>query len=117
MNEYTAGVIIAGITLAGVIFNGLVALRTHRNAKSINDAVNHRHQRKRDDGSAPPKLYDLAIENHQKIERTERKVDSLVEWRESYRDSPLNTGAGVDEFMQKFAALEAEVKQNRCKHD
>jgi hypothetical protein len=92
MNEFVSGVIIAVLTLCGVLFNGLISLMTHRNSKQINDAVNHRHQRADENGKAPLKLYDLAIENHQKIDRTEQKVDGLVEWKESYCDSPLNTG-------------------------
>jgi hypothetical protein len=115
MNEVMAGVIIAVLTLFGVIFNGLISLMTHKNSKEINDAVNHRHQRADETGKAPPKLYDLAIENHQKIDRTEQKVDSLVEWKESYCDSPLNTGQGVDEFLKQFAELQLKVEQGNCK--
>jgi hypothetical protein len=115
MNEFVAGVIIAVLTLCGVVFNGLISLMTHRNSKQINDAVNHRHQRADENGKAPLKLYDLAIENHQKIERTEQKLDGLVEWKESYCDSPLNTGKGVDEFLKQFAELQLKVEQSTCK--
>jgi hypothetical protein len=112
MNEVVAGVIIAVLTLCGVLFNGMISLLTHRNSKEINDAVNHRHRRTDQNGKTPPKLYDLAIQNHQKIERTEKKVDGLVEWKESYCDSPLNTGKGVDEFLEQFAELQSKVEQS-----
>jgi hypothetical protein len=100
--EVIGGIIVAVLTLLGVIVNSFFGFLTHRNAKSINDAVNHRHRRTDTVGKTPPKLYDLAIENHLKLGSVENQVNELVEWRHSYDESPLNTGAGVKRFLEEF---------------
>lgn len=63
--------------------------KVQRNVEEINDAVNHRHKRG-DDCNVPPKLYDLAWENHQKI-------DGLVNWKVKTDDRLSNIEDAVKE--------------------
>jgi hypothetical protein len=76
-----------------------------KQVNQVNDAVNHRHKRKTSNGETPPKLYDLAIENHQKIVENHQRIDGLsedlgelVEWKRSYDGGPMDNGVKVIEF-------------------
>ena len=53
-----------------------------------------RHERADQNGNVPPKLYDLAIENH-------AIAKDLQAWKDSYKDGPLDTGAKVIEFVEE----------------
>lgn len=89
---------VAICTLAGVLVTSVASIacaaishRSHRSVKEINDAVNHRHEKK---GPDAPKLYDLIWENHE-------KSNELIEWKRGYDDGPLGTGGQVDRFVEK----------------
>lgn len=64
-------IVVATIGFLGVFVGAWFGYLGQRHARQINDAVNHRHTR----GGEAPKLYDLAWENHQKL-------DSLAEWKQ-----------------------------------
>lgn len=72
---------VAGVSALGAYY----AFLAKRHASEVSDAVNHRHQ------TGTPRLYDLALENH-------AKVDELVEWKRGYDGGPLDSGDKVDEF-------------------
>lgn len=93
-----------------------IALRAKKAAEEANDAVNHRHKKVAAKGVevsevAPPlKLYDLAWENHQ-------KVDELIQWKRGYDGGPLDSGTKVEEFVEKtnsrLQAVESNIKHIR----
>ena len=103
-----------------VLFTGLVSIivsviagyfawRAARDSRQVNDAVNHRHE-KRGDGAL--KLYDLSWENHQKI-------DELVEWKRGYEGAGLlDTGKKVVEYTDhintRLDTLEELTKAAKC---
>jgi gas vesicle protein len=81
----TSEVMVAVITLVGVVFTGVVgvitallAARAKREASEANYAVN-RVKSKKDGDPEARTLYDLTWENHQKI-------DGLTGWREEHLD-------------------------------
>ena len=84
-------IIVSLIGLAGISVNAVFSYLSSARAKEINDAVNHRHEKR---GADAPKLYDLAWENH-------RKVDELVEWKRTYQGGPLDDGNKVVEFVDR----------------
>lgn len=95
-------VVIAAITstlgLIGVVFTAIISMMNGAASKKlkkimneINDAVNHRHDKK---GPDAPKLYDLIWENHE-------KADELIQWKRSYDGGPLDNGIKVMEFFEE----------------
>jgi hypothetical protein len=93
-------IVVAAITstlgLVGVIItavfsyaNSITAKDSRRIIEEINDAVNHRHDKK---GPDAPKLYDLIWENH-------KKSDELIQWKRSYDDGPMEDGTKATVFF------------------
>lgn len=105
---------VAVLALFGVLITAGVSLltailqhRTKKDVAEINDAVNHRHE-KRGDGAL--KLYDLVWENHQ-------KADELIDWKRSYEGGPMDNGAKVVEFVETITErIEKLENGEQCNH-
>lgn len=76
-----SSVVVAVITLVGVLITAGVSIITaslqviaKRHLEDVNDAVNHRHQK---GGPAAPKLYDLALDNRERMDRIEGRADRI----------------------------------------
>ena len=102
----TAGVIIAVITMGGVVFTSVVACltalfqwRAKASLNEVNDAVNHRHEKH---GASSLKLYDLVWENHQ-------RSNELIEWKRTYDDGPFCEGQKVNDFVGEIAMFRQEA--------
>ena len=97
-------IIVSLIGLAGVSVTAVFSYLSSSRAKEINDAVNHRHEKR---GADAPKLYDLAWENH-------RKVDELIEWKRTYQGGPLDDGNKVVDFVEsterRLSKLEGAIE-------
>lgn len=105
----SAEILVAAITsflgLCGVIITSVFGYLIHKNQNQfkgdfnqskeeisqINDAVNHRHDKK---GQDAPKLYDMMWENH-------LKADELIQWKRGYDGGPLDDGTKVQEFFDE----------------
>jgi hypothetical protein len=94
------------IALVGVAVSAWVAVTSKRVLNEVNDAVNHRHE-KRGDGA--PKMYDLLWETHE-------KTDELIEWKRTYDGGPLSTGLKVVNFVSavndRLERLEDIIQNN-----
>jgi hypothetical protein len=86
--DFSTETIVALITLAGVIFSGIVSMLAMLHARGSNKAVN---------GVGPnePRMYDLAFSTH-------KKVLGLEQWREQYTGGSLDSGQKVETFMKEF---------------
>ena len=84
-------IIVSIVGFFGVVVTALLSYLTHRHTREINDAVNHRHEKR---GADAPKLYDMMWENHQ-------KADELIQWKRSYDGGPLDHGCKVVEFVEE----------------
>lgn len=96
-------IIISIIGFFGIVVSAMFSYLTHRHAREINDAVNHKHDKA---GPGAAKLYDLMWENHQ-------KADELIQWKRSYDGGPLDHGAKVVEFVEtttdRLKAIETDL--------
>ena len=70
-----ASIVVAFFTLLGVIVSAVASVaaayiskKARMAADEINDAVNHRHLKTKEDGSIPPKLYDMVIQSYEKFD-------------------------------------------------
>ncbi len=104
LSEQTAAAVVALLTFLTVIYNGYRQSQTARKTDEINDAVNNRHLRKDYKGNVPPKLYDLAIDNHMKI-------TELAEWKDGYANSPLANPDDIIGFCYRLDEIEKSQKQ------
>jgi hypothetical protein len=110
----TTGVIIAVITMGGVVFTSVVACLTalfqwkaKQSLSEVNDAVNHRHEKH---GASSLKLYDLVWENHE-------RTNELIEWKRSYDDGPLDDGNKVNDFVGTIDKFREEASEHFNKLD
>ena len=108
-------IIVAMITLVGVVITAFYAVSSHKHAREINEAVNRRHTRANSNGEVPPHMFDLVIDTHDQVLKMEPKVEGIFEWKESYKDSPLNTGEGVEKFINEFDELKGYVEGLNCR--
>ena len=92
----TENIIISALTIVPASIGAIAAVMSARHSKQANDAVNHRHI------TGTPRLYDLALENHQ-------KVDELVGWKRGYDESPWNNGSGVEEWLKEHDDTHAAI--------
>lgn len=91
--------------LAGI--GAFFAYLARRHGANINDAVNHRHLKKNGEGDTePPKLYDLAWENHQ-------KTDALVQWKNDHEKVHVK----LDQCIEKLTALEEQCLSSKEEKD
>ena len=97
-------VIVSLIGLIGVITTSIFGYLTHKHAREINDAVNHRHEKR---GEGAPKMYDLVWENHQ-------KADELLDWKRSYEGGPLDHGAKVKDFVDGVHERLEKIEDKLC---
>lgn len=95
------------VTSVGWCFRILLLIRT--DAKDINDAVNHRHRHAGEDGSLPPRLFDLVIENHDIAKEIRPKVDDLHEWKKGYDGSGLSNAERVNELISRVDHVEGQL--------
>ena len=65
--------------------------------QDVNDAVNHRHRYANGEDAPPPKLYDLAIRNHDQLR-------VLTGWMKGYEDSTLPNADAVNTFTTEVHA-------------
>ena len=84
------GVTIAGI---GLVFTSVFSFLSHRQSRQVNDAVNNVHK------SGGKRIYDLALENHQKVNEVKKHSEELIKWKRSYDDSPWKSGEHVKEWL------------------
>lgn len=110
MGEPEVQIVLAVITLAGVVITSVVGSisafytsRMRKDVDSVNDAVNHRHLKT--GSSDAPKLYDLAWENHV-------KVSELIEWKRTYDGGPFDSGTKVEEYVKQNNEAIKEIKED-----
>ena len=92
------------VTALAAAISAIVAYIGKRHAKegarlgrTIEDAVNHRHERTDTNGVAPPRLFDIALENRETLQ-------DIQSWKNSYSDPEggeglLDTGEKVANFV------------------
>ena len=90
------------INVVASVVGGIFAYLAAHRSRQVNDAVNHRHEKR---GEGAMKLYDLAWENH-------KATDELISWKRSYEGGPLDKGDKVREFCQQ---TEERLKQIETK--
>ena len=88
-NELIVLIVMGVVALIGMAVSAWVAVTSRRVLNEVNDAVNHRHEKR---GGAAPKMYDLLWETHE-------KSNELIEWKRTYDEGPLSTGTKVVEFV------------------
>jgi len=94
-------VIVAALTLATVVFNAINQKKIKKQVTETNDAVNHRHDKEPINGEAPPKLYDLVIDNH-------LKITELTEWKDGFK---LKDSGDVDDLFNRIETIEENQKE------
>lgn len=94
-------VIVAALTLATVVFNAINQKKIKRQVTETNDAVNHRHDKEPINGEAPPKLYDLVIDNH-------LKITEITEWKNGFK---LKDSGDVDDLFNRIETIEENQKE------
>ena len=117
MNPREEAILAIALTAIAIIPGTLAAIFLwlgHRQAKSVNDAVNHRHPGK-------PRLYDeilnageLARENRLDVKDLKADVKNLVDWRESYRESPWKDGEGVKSWLKEYEERTTHCNREDC---
>jgi hypothetical protein len=95
-------IVISLITLVGVIITAAMGYYTHRHARDVNDAVNHRHARTDENGNTPPKLYDLAINNSLKLDDHTKRLEELQIWKRGYKGSAFPDADAVNGFVDSI---------------
>ena len=86
----------------------------------INDAVNHRHLKDKDEnGNMPPKLYDAVLHLHRRSDQIDQKADELLEWKRTYDGGDLDSGEKVARFVESVTALKEHVDKltKNCEGD
>ena len=115
---YSVGLAIAALASAYSAWHSKKASRT---GETINDAVNHRHEKA---GPHAPKLYDAVIALHETAEHLHKKTDTidakadrLVKWQEGYLGGPLDHGDKVVAFVESVDDLKTQVQklEHHCK--
>ncbi len=88
-------IILGVISFCGIMISSIFSFLSHRNAKQANNAVN---------GVGPdkPRIYDIATSNYIKIKKIEERQRELIEWKDSYKDSPWSTGEGVRKWLEMY---------------
>ena len=110
-----SNIIVAIVMVTGVVFTAITSCliaywqsKSRKDISEVNDSVNHRHER----GANALKLYDLAFENHQKI-------DQIVEWQNDFRDSPFQSGDQIMRFVEgadtRVSAVESRLAVQEAK--
>ena len=107
MQQILTEIVIAGV--AGVF--GLIlwllkmVIDVRRDSRSINDAVNHRHQRVDENGIMPPKLFDIALDNHDRLKDVEVTVNDIGAWKNGYANSKLPNTEAVNKLVERVEVL------------
>ena len=91
------------VTSVGWGFRILFLIRT--DAKEINDAVNHRHRH----GEDTPRLFDIALDNHDRIRDIQPRVTELHEWKKGYDGSGLSNAERVNELINRVEHVEGQI--------
>jgi len=105
---------LAVIGAIGGIAASYFAYKSKQQATLANRAVN---------GNQPgsTRLYDLAVENHQKLHECQGKLGEISHWYEQYQGGPLDTGPKVEAFVKNtndnFCLLHQELKALDIKID
>ena len=88
-------IILGVISFCGIMISSIFSFLSHRNAKQANNAVN---------GVGPdkPRIYDIATSNYIKIKKIEERQRELIEWKNSYKDSPWSTGECVRKWLEMY---------------
>lgn len=97
MSEEVAKVIIAFTTLTGVMFTAWLAYQGKKNAKDVNDAVNHRHPDQ-------PRLIDYVVRNDQRI-------DVLVDMVNKQAESMGECSRKIDLIAYKIDAHDKWIRE------
>ncbi len=110
-------IIVGGISFLGIIISSIFSFLGHRNARQANRAVN---------GVGPdkPRIYDMISSNQtniKNIESRQKQIESrqkeLIDWKNTYKDSPWATGAGVDKWIKEYEATAATIVGRRTSTD
>ena len=92
----------AVLSVVGSVIVGYFAYLAASASRQVNDAVNHRHEKR---GEGALKLYDLVWENHE-------KSDELIQWKRGYEGGPMDNGRKVvqivEETNQRLKELETQ---------
>jgi hypothetical protein len=114
-------IIVAVITLVGVLYTAWIGYKSHSIAREVNDAVNHRHRHTDENGEVPPKLYDLAINNSLKLDDHKQRLQELQEWKRGYRGSAFpdadSINGFVDSIEKRIVSLEVCKFKTKCDKD
>jgi hypothetical protein len=89
--------IVALITLAGTGASSVIALAAAIFASRANKAVNGR-------AADEPIIYDM-------VKETRDKVTIMENWRDDYKDGPLDSGQKVDDFVHRVDAMGKAVSK------
>ena len=98
VTELAVVIVLATFSMIGTAVSAFVTLKSRKVLYDVNDAVNHRHEKK---GVGALKMYDLLWETH-------ARSNELIEWKRSYDDGPLDNGSKVHDFM---AGLESRLQK------
>lgn len=102
--------VVAVLALIGVLITAGVSIvtvvlqhKSKRSIEDINDAVNHRHEKR---GEGAMKLYDLVWENH-------KKADELIDWKRGYEGGPLDNGQKVCDFVDTITERVEKLERGK----
>jgi hypothetical protein len=103
--------VIAVLSLLGITLTGFWAYISKREASGANAAVNHIEA-----GDKP--IYDMIRDTHDDVKEIREAVSDLKNWRASYQDGPLDSGAKVLQYLHdidhQFENLERKIQKYGC---
>ena len=110
--------VIIGLTgaILASAYSAYHSKKARNNTDTINDAVNHRHQRTDKHGNLPPKLYDAVLHLHEKTDSINEKTDEILIWKKGYDGGPLDAGHKVEAFVDKVDKITEKLNKldTRC---
>ena len=90
-----ASIVASVMTFLGMVITTVFSYRTKKGIGEVNDSVNHVHK------SGGKRLYDLALENHARVNEVKEHTDELIQWKRSYHGSPWEDGDGVKKWLKE----------------
>lgn len=88
-------VIVGILSFLGIIISSVFSFLSHKNSKQINSAVNNV-------GPKEPRIYDIVMSNQIKLEHIEKRQTDIVNWKDSFKESPWSTGDGAKKWLAEY---------------
>lgn len=103
-----AALLVGILNLVGVLLVAIIGWMTKRHAKNADNAVNNVPKNS-------PRLVEMVAHVHEQMMEVKENMLELLHWKRSYKDSPWNDGAGVQQWLDEHTERQKEIRE-RVEH-